>query len=174
MSLCLRSDNWSLHLHSCIRYVPPLALSGGQDYARRRNRLQRHWGGATHAVQWKEALEMNVMLVQYPNAEWTTSMSMGWTNFLSVQVPAANDAQRIGPRQQAGASSSTFESCGFAAQECCGRRIDFTVCDRWIAVSRAWLEGMLKRSSVVVGARQGSYGTAKQNALSKRPELWRL
>ena len=77
LCLCLCSDDRSLHLHSCIRHVPPLALSGSRYYARRRNRLQLHWSGETHAVRYKEALEMNVMLVQYPDAKWATSMSMG-------------------------------------------------------------------------------------------------
>lgn len=84
-----------------------------------------------------------------PRCRW------GWMNFLSVQVAATNDAQRIGPRQQAGASSSTFESYDFAAQQCCGWFIDSTVCSRWVTVSSAQLEGVYMRSDVAVGACRG-------------------
>lgn len=117
---------------------------------------------------------MNVKLVQYPDAKWATSMSMEWMNFLSVQVPATNDAQRIGPRQHAGVSSSTFESCNFAAQQCCGQSLDMRMHSRCVALICAQLKGVLVRSNVVACACRGSSGTAKQNALGKHPELWRL
>ena len=66
----------------------------------------------------EKALVMNVMPIQYGDAVWPTSLSMGWMNFLRDRVPAANDARRLcsfGPRQR-GASSSTFESRVLAAQ----------------------------------------------------------
>ena len=89
----------------CARAQPPLTALDWQNSC---------WGIGNAG----KALVMNVMPIQYGDAVWPTSLSMGWMNFLRDRVPAANDARRLcsfGPRQR-GASSSTFESRVPAAQ----------------------------------------------------------
>jgi hypothetical protein len=70
-----------------MRHIPPLALSGGRHYARRRYRLQRHWTDETHGGKRKEAQEMNVVMLQYADAKWPTSMSMGVDELFERSVP---------------------------------------------------------------------------------------
>jgi hypothetical protein len=90
----------------CARAQPPSTALDWQN---------SYWGIGNAET----ALVMNVMAIQYEDAVWPTSLSMGWMNFLRDRVPAANDARRrpcsFGPRQR-GASSSTFESRVLAAQ----------------------------------------------------------